>query len=68
MALAQEAATSAAPKKVQMIINGELVDAASAEVLTVEAPGTRETIATIPRGIAADVERAVTASGARVIR
>ena len=59
MALAHDAATSAAPKKVRMIINGEETDAASGEELTVEAPGTRGTIAAIPRGGAEDVNRAV---------
>ncbi|MGI9410075.1 MAG: aldehyde dehydrogenase family protein [Hyphomicrobiaceae bacterium] len=64
MALAHDAATSAAPKKVRMIINGEETDAASGEELTVEAPGTRGTIAAIPRGGAEDVNRAVAAAGA----
>ncbi|MGI9422566.1 MAG: aldehyde dehydrogenase family protein [Hyphomicrobiaceae bacterium] len=64
MALADEAVASATPKNVQMIINGEAVDAASGEQLPVEAPGTRAIVATIPRGTGADVERAVGAASA----
>ena len=64
MALAHEAASGAAARKVKMIINGELVDAASGAELTVEAPGTRQVIAAVPRGVGEDVERAVAAAKA----
>jgi acyl-CoA reductase-like NAD-dependent aldehyde dehydrogenase len=53
-----------APRKVQMIINGEMVDAASGEVIEIEAPGTRQIIANVPRGGAEDVNRAVAAASA----
>lgn len=65
MAMAHEDATaSTAPRQVKMIINGEQVSAASGEEITVEAPGTREIFATVPRGNAEDVNRAVSAASA----
>jgi acyl-CoA reductase-like NAD-dependent aldehyde dehydrogenase len=45
-----------------MLIAGEWVDSTSGETLDVENPGKRERIADIPRGRAADVERAVMAA------
>ena len=62
MAMAQEATASAASRHVRMIINGEPVEAASGEVIAVEAPGTRQVFATVPRGTAEDVDRAVSAA------
>ncbi len=53
-----------APRKVQMIINGEKVVAATGEVIEVEAPGTRQVIAAVPRGGGEDVNRAVAAASA----
>ena len=47
-----------------MLIDGAWVGAADGRELPVEAPGTRETIAMIPRGGAADVDRAVKAAAA----
>ncbi|HKD56480.1 MAG TPA: aldehyde dehydrogenase family protein [Hyphomicrobiaceae bacterium] len=49
-------------KRVQMLIDGHWVDAASGEQFLVEAPGNRQPIASVPRGRAEDVERAVTAA------
>ncbi len=46
-------------KKAKMLIGGEWVDAASGATLTVENPGRRTPVATIPRGAAEDVNRAV---------
>ena len=64
MAMAQEATASAAPRHVRMIINGEQVEAASGDEIGVEAPGTRQVFATVPRGTAEDVNRAVAAAAA----
>lgn len=47
-----------------MLIDGAWVAAADERELPVEAPGTRETIATIPRGGPADIDRAVRAAAA----
>ena len=52
----------AASKRTQMLIDGIWVDAASGEQIIVEAPGTRQPIASVPRGRTEDVERAVTAA------
>ena len=46
----------------QMLINGRWVDGASGEVLAVENPAKRSTIASVPRGRAEDVDRAVVAA------
>lgn len=60
---ATKQAASATPIKTQkMFIDGSWVSAASGRELTVEAPGTRETIASIPRGGAEDIDRAVKAA------
>ena len=45
-----------------MLIDGAWVGTGSGRTLDVEAPGTRETIATIPRGGAEDIARAVKAA------
>jgi acyl-CoA reductase-like NAD-dependent aldehyde dehydrogenase len=56
--------TIAAPsgKRAQMLIDGHWVDGASGKEIAVESPGNRRIIATIPRGGAEDVERAVAAA------
>ena len=51
-------------RRARMLIGGDWTDAASGETLTVEDPAHRRPIATIPRGRAADVERAVAAASA----
>jgi 1-pyrroline dehydrogenase len=48
----------------RILIGGELVDAASGETMDVIAPATGETIATVPRCDAEDVDRAVKAAQA----
>ena len=58
------AAGTASTRKARMLIDGKWVDAASGEVLQVEDPAHRRTIADIPRGRAADVDRAVKAAAA----
>ena len=45
-----------------IFINGEWVPSAASDVLTVINPVTEEPIATVPRGTAEDVERAVQAA------
>jgi betaine-aldehyde dehydrogenase len=47
-----------------MLINGNWVESASGEVLPVENPARRQIIAEIPRGSAADVDRAVETAAA----
>ena len=51
-------------KRTQMLIDGAWVDAASGGTIAVEAPGTRRTIASVPRGDARDIDRAVKAATA----
>ena len=51
-------------KPVQMLIDGAWVDAAKGGSIAIEAPGTRRAIATVPRGQAEDVDRAVKAATA----
>jgi betaine-aldehyde dehydrogenase len=46
----------------RMLIDGEWVRAVNGQELTVEAPGTRTSIASIPRGGAEDIDRAVKAA------
>jgi acyl-CoA reductase-like NAD-dependent aldehyde dehydrogenase len=55
-------ATTAKPRHAQMLIGGNWVDAVSGATLTVENPGRRSPIATIPRGNADDVALAVDAA------
>ncbi|HQT78892.1 MAG TPA: aldehyde dehydrogenase family protein [Rhodopila sp.] len=50
------------PRHQQMLIDGAWVDAASGATLTVDNPGRRTPVATIPRGGAEDVNRAVAAA------
>jgi acyl-CoA reductase-like NAD-dependent aldehyde dehydrogenase len=49
-------------RQARMLIDGNWVDAASGATLTVENPGRRTPVATIPRGAAEDVDRAVRAA------
>src|SRR5262245_65912774 len=51
-------------KRVQMLVDGAWVDAASRGSIAIEAPGTRATIASVPRGQAQDIDRAVKAATA----
>jgi delta 1-pyrroline-5-carboxylate dehydrogenase len=51
-----------APSKAHMLIGGNWVDSASGEVLEVEDPAHRRSIAVVPRGRAEDVARAVKAA------
>ena len=55
-------ATTAKPRHAQMLIGSNWVDAVSGATLTVENPGRRSPIATIPRGNADDVALAVDAA------
>ncbi|HEY1300111.1 MAG TPA: aldehyde dehydrogenase family protein [Stellaceae bacterium] len=62
-----EAVRRGPAKRVQqalMLVGGDWVEAAAGETLPVENPARRETIAEIPRGRAADVDRAVAAAKA----
>jgi acyl-CoA reductase-like NAD-dependent aldehyde dehydrogenase len=55
-------AGSAKPRHAPMLIDGSWVDSASGASITVENPGRRTAIATIPRGSKEDVDRAVAAA------
>jgi acyl-CoA reductase-like NAD-dependent aldehyde dehydrogenase len=50
---------TAPQRHAQMLINGKWVDSASGAMLAVENPAKRSTIASVPRGGAEDVDRAV---------
>ncbi len=62
MALAHEPTTSASVQKHQMLIDGKMVDSTTGDTISIESPSTREIFATVPRGNAEDVNRAVTAA------
>jgi acyl-CoA reductase-like NAD-dependent aldehyde dehydrogenase len=63
MALAQTKSTPADNlKRAQMLIDGAWTDGASGKTINVENPGNRRVIASIPRGGAEDVNRAVEAA------
>jgi acyl-CoA reductase-like NAD-dependent aldehyde dehydrogenase len=63
MAMAvSKAETATAGRHVQHLIDGAWVDAASGQTIAIEAPGTRRTIASVPRGNAEDIDRAVKAA------
>jgi acyl-CoA reductase-like NAD-dependent aldehyde dehydrogenase len=51
-------------RQARMLIDGDWVASAAGETLTVENPARREAIAMVPRGRAADVDRAVAAAAA----
>ena len=55
-------AVSAAPRKAQMLIGGEQVDALDGQTFEVTNPATGEVIAHVPLGGKADVDRAVEAA------
>jgi acyl-CoA reductase-like NAD-dependent aldehyde dehydrogenase len=50
------------PRQARMLIDGAWVDSASGATLTVENPARRSPVASIPRGAAEDVDRAVRAA------
>lgn len=54
--------TATAVPRVPMLIDGAWVEAASGEVIAIENPANRQTIAEVPRGAAEDVTRAVEAA------
>jgi betaine-aldehyde dehydrogenase len=58
--------TPAAPaaRHVEMLIDGAWVDSASGKDIAVESPGNRQIIASVPRGNAEDIDRAVKAAAA----
>ena len=62
MALAHEPTTAASVQKHKMLIDGKMVDAATGDTINIESPSTREFFATVPRGNAEDVNRAVAAA------
>ena len=62
MAMAQRTAAGDKIKRAQMLIDGSWTDSASGESISVENPGNRQIIASIPRGRAEDVDRAVKAA------
>ncbi len=64
MSVTEQARPQAAspPRHAPMLIDGAWVDSASGRTLAVENPAKRQAIATIPRGDAADVDRAVAAA------
>jgi len=55
-------ATTGTLRRAQMLIDGNWVDSARGDTLSVENPANRQAIAQIPRGSAADVEHAVQAA------
>jgi acyl-CoA reductase-like NAD-dependent aldehyde dehydrogenase len=59
-----EAVPATSLQQRKMLIGGEWRDAADGRFLTVENPGRREPVAEVPRGGAADVDRAVEAAAA----
>ena len=63
MAVAMSKTTVAASgKHAQMLIDGSWVDSVSGKEIPVECPGNRQVIASVPRGGAEDVDRAVKAA------
>lgn len=62
MALAQNTPEAAPQKHLQMLIDGNWTGSASGTEIVVESPGNRKPIASVPRGNAEDVDRAVKAA------
>ena len=66
------AMTSAGPesglRRQRMLVGGEWVESVDGGVITVENPARREPIAEVPRGTAADVDRAVQVAAAAFVR
>ena len=64
MAVAMSKTTAATTgRRAQMLIDGSWVDSISGKEISVESPGNRQIIASIPRGGAEDIDRAVQAAG-----
>ena len=59
-----ETITGPSLRKVQMVVDGQQVDALSGDTIAIEAPGTRTVFATVPRASAEDVTRAVASASA----
>ena len=57
-----KAAAAAGGKHAQMLIDGAWVEAVSGKDIPVESPGNRQTIGSVPRGGAEDIDRAVKAA------
>jgi betaine-aldehyde dehydrogenase len=65
MAVAASRAPAApAARRVEMLIDGAWVGSASGQDIAVENPGNRQVIASVPRGNAEDIDRAVKAAAA----
>ncbi|MDX2158228.1 MAG: aldehyde dehydrogenase family protein [Hyphomicrobiaceae bacterium] len=64
MAATSKVAAASTVRSERMLIDGAWVAAADGRELSVEAPGTRTIIASIPRGGAEDIDRAVKAAAA----
>ncbi|HEU0158934.1 MAG TPA: aldehyde dehydrogenase family protein, partial [Hyphomicrobiaceae bacterium] len=64
MAVAIGGAAAAKTKPVEMLIDGNWVASTSGDWIGVESPGNRRLFASIPRGNAEDVDRAVKAASA----
>src|SRR5262245_33738809 len=65
MAVAMSKADAAtAGRHVEMLIDGSWVDSVSGQTIAVENPGNRRIIASVPRGNAEDIDRAVEAASA----
>ena len=62
MAVAASKASAATEPRARMLIDGSLVDSASGKLITVESPGNRQSIGSVPRGDAQDVDAAVKAA------
>jgi aldehyde dehydrogenase (NAD+) len=62
MVAVEELRGSAEPKRYQSLVDGKHVDALSGETIDVVAPSDGQVFATIPRGKAADVDRAMVAA------
>ena len=62
VAMSGAAPTAARAHRVEMLIDGSWVSSASGDWIGVESPGNRRVFASIPRGNAADVDRAVKAA------
>jgi acyl-CoA reductase-like NAD-dependent aldehyde dehydrogenase len=62
MAVATSKASAATEPRARMLIDGSWVDSASGKLITVENPGNRQSIGSVPRGDAQDVDAAVKAA------
>jgi acyl-CoA reductase-like NAD-dependent aldehyde dehydrogenase len=64
MAMSQTKADTNGIRHAQMLISGAWTGSASGEEIGIEAPGTRQLMGAVPRGGAADIDRAVKAATA----